>query len=80
LGIIVGYIFGIYVLIGPNYQYGVFNRQVTPSFLSLNLLELTIFGTVIGTSFRYYFKEIMTSIIVLLAAMLYTITFAISGQ
>jgi hypothetical protein len=44
--------------------------------LCINLLELTIFGTLIGTCLRYYFKEIMTSIVVLLSGMFYTITFS----
>jgi hypothetical protein len=64
---------------GPAYAPLVF-APVSPGFFCLNLFELNIFGTIIGSCFRYYFKEIMTSIIVLLCVMLYTITFAISGQ
>jgi ABC-type transport system involved in multi-copper enzyme maturation permease subunit len=79
LAIIIGYVYGIYHIMGPTYGPRVF-APVSPGFFCLNLFELNIFGTIIGSCFRYYFKEIMTSIIVLLAVMLYTITFAISGQ
>jgi hypothetical protein len=47
--------------------------------LCIDILELTFFGSMIGTCLRYYFREIMVSIIILLAGMIYAITFAMVG-
>jgi hypothetical protein len=80
LGIVIGYIYGINSILGPDIGPKVFNKGLTPGFFCLNLFELSILGTVFGGCFRYYFKEIMTSIMILLATMLYTITFAFASQ
>jgi hypothetical protein len=79
LGIVIGYIYGISGILGSKSS-DVFDKGLTPGFFCLNLFELSILGTVFGGCFRYYFKEIMTSIMILLATMLYTITFAFASQ
>lgn len=82
-------IFGIYWIYGNTYITtegmekilfrDVAFKSVTPGFLGLNLLELTIFGTVIGQCYRYYMRDAMASIIVLLITLMYSITFSILG-
>lgn len=59
-----------------NYRSRIFGA-VSPGLLSLNIFELTFCGTIFGTCFRYYVREMMTSIVVMLIAMIYTITFSI---
>ena len=51
--------------------------SATPLELCGNLVILTFFGTVIGQCYSIYFREAVPSVLVLLATILYTMTFSV---
>lgn len=72
---------GLIVIVPPklytfNFADLAFN-SAKPLTICINLLVLTFFGTVIGQCYSMYFREAVPSVLVLLAAMLYTMPFSV---
>jgi hypothetical protein len=52
-------------------------QSVKPENLCINLIVLTFFGTIVGQCYSIYFREAVPSILTLIVALLYTMSFSV---